>query len=120
VTRYFLKVMPDYYSSGLWDQNEEGAMTELRNHIEVSCEVIALEKDLYKWNQKYDKTISWSNDRPNPSFDRDSFHEEGLMLAKRLKQLMGHNGKVIYFKEADLVSSKTSEEILIQDEEKTD
>lgn len=120
MTRYFLKVMPDYYSSGLWDQNEEGAMTELRNHIEASGEVIALENDLHKWNQKYDETISWSNERPNPVFDWDSFHKEGIMLAKRLKQLMGQNGKVIYFKEADYISSKKSEEILIQDEENTD
>ena len=120
VTRYFLKVMPDYYSSGLWDQNEEGTMTELRNHIEASGEVIALENDLHKWNQKYDETISWGKDRPNPDFDWDGFHKEGIMLAKRLKKLMGHNGKVIYFKEADHISSQTSEEILIHDEEITD
>ena len=116
MTRYFLKVMPDYYSSGLWDQNEEGAMTELRNHIEASSEVIALENDLHEWNQKYDETISWSNERPNQVFDWESFHKEGIVLAKKLKQLMGQNGKVIYFKEADNIYSERSEEILIQDE----
>lgn len=93
----------------------EGVMTELRDHIETSDEVIALEKDLQKWNKKYDETMNWSNDRPNPIFDWDNFHKEGLMLAKRVKQLMGTNGKVIYFKEADPTSSETSEEILIQD-----
>lgn len=107
--------MPDYYSSGLWDQNDEGVMTELRDHIETSDEVIALEKDLQNWNKKYDETMNWNNDRPGPIFDWDNFHKEGLMLAKRVKQLMGTNGKVIYFKEADPTSSETSEEILIQD-----
>jgi hypothetical protein len=110
--------MPEYYSSGLWDQNDEGIMTELRDHIEASDEVIALEKDLQNWNKKYDETISWSNDQPNPAFNWDSFNEEGIILARRVKKIMGHNGKVIYFKEANPTSSETSKEILIQDEEK--
>jgi hypothetical protein len=108
--------MPDYYSSGLWDQNDEGVMTELRDHIKASDEVIALERDLQNWNKKYDETINWSNDRLNPIFDWDNFHKEGIVLAKRVKKIMGYNGKVIYFKEEDPLSSGTSEEILIQDE----
>ncbi len=117
---YYLKVMPEYYSSGLWDQNDEGVMTELRDHIEVSDEVIDLEKDLQNWSKKYDETMSWSSARPNPNFDWDNFNKEGIILAKRVKQLMGHNGKVIYFKETDPASPETSEEILILDEEKED
>jgi len=115
MSEYFLKVMPDYYSSGLWDQNDEGCMTELRDHIEVNEEVILLENDLLNWNKKYDETISWCTDHSNSNFDWVSFHKEGLALAQRIKKIMGPNGKVIYFKERNRNTGTKSETILIQD-----
>jgi hypothetical protein len=114
-TQYFLKVMSDYYSSGLWDQNDGGAMTELHYFIKNSDEAIALEQELQTWNDKYNETIGWTSDRQNIIFDWENFHKEGILLAKRLKKLMGPNGKVIYFKESNPSTNQSWEEILIED-----
>lgn len=111
--QYFLKVMPDYCSSGLWDQNNHGIMTTLSDLIPSTAEVKALEKDIQGWNDKYDKDVK--HDGPSPDFDWENFHKEGIMLAKRVKKIMGPNGKVLYFKEAEYSSLEKSEEILIQD-----
>lgn len=111
---YCLKVMPEYCSSGLWDQSNEGIMTILSDHIPTTPEVVVLEQDIQNWNNKYDRDVR--HDRPNPDFDWENFHKEGLMLAKKVKKIMGPNGKVIYFKEADHSSLEKSEETLIQDE----
>ncbi len=77
---YFLKVMPDYYSSGLWDQNDKGVMTTLSDHIPATPGVVALEQDILNWNNKYDRYVR--QDRPSPDFDWENFHKEGLELFK--------------------------------------
>ena len=72
--------MPDYYSSGLWDQNDKGVMTTLSDHIPATPGVVALEQDILNWNNKYDRYVR--QDRPSPDFDWENFHKEGLELFK--------------------------------------
>lgn len=95
--------------------NEEEQMLYLKasDHVTPTAEVVALEKDIQNWNDKYDKDVK--HDGPSPGFDWENFHKEGIMLAKKVKNIMGPNGKVIYFKEAEYSSTEESKEILIQD-----
>jgi hypothetical protein len=91
-TPEYLKVMADYCSTGLWD--EDGINVEVEN-FKLSPLTIRTLKDwcnLYEENDDYLDPL----DRRFPPFDLKSFSEQGLIVAKMIKRDLP-DYMIIYF-----------------------
>ena len=92
-TKKYLKVMADYCSTGLW--NEEGFNVEISNHhlslksrtlLEAWC-------NLYETNDDY-----LPEEEQSGSFDMGSFCKKGFLVASLIKRDLP-DYKIVYFNE---------------------
>ena len=84
--------------------NRKTGMTEF--HITKK-----LEGDFAKWIDRFERYAL-----DNPDFDWKSFHQEGVPLAKRLKQEVGNLANVLYVKPAEDPNNELEEKTWIEAE----
>lgn len=92
-SKIFLRVWPEYGSSGIWVIDEPMQQKAGKN---ISYEALNLPQDLANdfaiWQNKFDEHgIEWNNEK-----DEDNFYKNGLELAKRLKEFLKYKAYVEY------------------------
>lgn len=90
----YVRVMADYCSTGLWDENGVNACVEGYNLSPETINALAAWCHEYELNDDYLPFI----DRKVPAFDVKAFSERGLEVAKMIKRDLT-DWKVIYFDE---------------------
>ncbi|MFZ2958590.1 MAG: hypothetical protein WA705_17010 [Candidatus Ozemobacteraceae bacterium] len=86
---------------GLNIANSNTGMTEF--HIPKKLEV-----DFVRWIDHFERYAL-----DNPNFDWELFHQEGFLLAKRLKQEIGNLANIVYVKPAEDPNHQVEEKIWI-------
>ena len=67
-----------------------------------------LETDFAKWIDRFERDAF-----DNPNFPRSSFHEEGVILSRRLKEEVGDAANVVYVKPFEDPNHETDEKTWI-------
>lgn len=91
--KIFLRVWPEYGSSGIWVIDEPMQQKAGKN---ISYEALNLPQDLANdfaiWQDKFDEHgIEW-----NTEHEENSFYQDGLELAKKLKEFFKYRAYVEY------------------------
>lgn len=92
-SKIFLRVWPEYGSSGIWVIDEPMQQKAGKN---ISYEALNLPQDLANdfaiWQDKFDEHgIEW-----NTEHEENSFYQDGLELAKKLKEFFKYRAYVEY------------------------
>jgi hypothetical protein len=95
--RRFVKVMPEYTSTGLW--NTQGANLE-ESEVPMSAALLNRLRAWCAWYERNDEHLPM----PDRKFDLDAFSAEGLKIAQALKAELP-DWTVVYFDEAKLMAS---------------
>ena len=90
--KIFLRVWPEYGSSGIWVIDEPMQQKAGKN---ISYEALNLPQDLANdfaiWQDKFDEHgIEW-----NTEHEENSFYQDGLELAKKLKEFFKYRAGVV-------------------------
>ena len=89
-------IMADYSAdSYAWDFETGELITPISDYFLNNSQIIELEQDLSKWCEWFDQEIDPFED--NSSFPWKEFHAEGLMLARKLANILSKEGIEIYY-----------------------
>jgi len=91
-----IRIMADFFHAYCW--GEDGCQTSIDLAFPDIPGIEALHEEFDSWQEAFD-LAEWQPTLPMlPGFDWASFHERGLVLASRLKLLLGDRAQVIYEK----------------------
>lgn len=85
-----IKIMADYGDAYAWDQ--EGVCIGLSYNFPERAVVSQIEKELEEWAGWFMSSID-----EGINFPWDDFHEKGLTLAKRLKEVIRDTGIPVFY-----------------------
>jgi len=107
--------MPDYAPDAYaWDYDSSHLITPLSDYFPDNPELIAIEDELSKWCDWYDK--SFPLDGRNPFFPWADFDKQGMALARRLARVMKQYGVEVYYKFLNNVPAGQTESVVRVDD----
>ena len=88
------KLMPEF-GGALWE-SKSGIGTTLSAYLPLSRELQKLEEDIEEWNDEYASAVEPAE--INYIYDWNLFNNRGIELAIKIKQFLGNEHKVFFWK----------------------
>lgn len=89
-------IMADYSADAYaWDFKTRVMITPLLDYFPNNLQIAALEEDLLKWCEWFDRDVDPFED--NIQFPWKDFHEQGITLAKKLAKIVNQHGVEVYY-----------------------